>query len=90
MSVPVATANVICSILVVSKSPLFADPSRTTIINIIIKHKLEACESVSRHLLFSNRIFFFLPVATGGLFQCAFKKATTKVAPASQNPKERV
>jgi hypothetical protein len=40
--VPVAIADVICSIRFVSKSPRFAEPSRTTIINIIMKHKLEA------------------------------------------------
>ena len=42
MTVPVATALVISWIRVTSKSPRFADPSRTTIINIIIKHKLDA------------------------------------------------
>lgn len=40
--VPVATADVICSIRVVSKSPRFADPSLTTMMKIMMKHKLEA------------------------------------------------
>lgn len=41
-NVPVATADVICSMRVMSKSPRFADPSRTTMMNIMMKHKLEA------------------------------------------------
>lgn len=40
--VPVATADVICSIRVVSKSPRFTDPSLTTMMKIMMKHKLEA------------------------------------------------
>lgn len=42
MKVPVATAETICSIRVVSKSPKLADPSRTTITKIIIKQRLQA------------------------------------------------
>lgn len=53
IKVPVATANVICSILVVSNSPLFADPSRTTIMKMIMKHKLEALFIKNKYLDYS-------------------------------------
>jgi hypothetical protein len=42
ISVPAATADTICSILVVSKSPLLEDPSLTRITNMMMKHKLDA------------------------------------------------
>jgi hypothetical protein len=42
MTVPVATAVVYCSILDMSKSPSFADPSLTSIMKIMMKHRLDA------------------------------------------------
>lgn len=42
MSVPMATANVICSIREVSKSPRLVEPSRTTMMNMMMKHRLDA------------------------------------------------
>jgi hypothetical protein len=42
ITVPVATAEVYCSILNISKSPSFAEPSLTNIMKMMMKHKLDA------------------------------------------------
>lgn len=42
ITVPVATAVVYCSILKVSKSPWFADPSLTNIMKMRMKQRLDA------------------------------------------------
>lgn len=49
MMVPIATAELISSIRVVSKSPRLADPSRTTTMKMIMKQRLDAMNG-SQHV----------------------------------------